>query len=465
MFDPTMLAKSGAGFMEMGSDTFEELQKALTAGQGVDASQFEGGRALIPESLDATLVNILHTQDEAVLFQRLKKQPIKSPVHQWNERDEVGADDAPWVPEGGESKETNQDIRRKFEHAKYLQTLREVTLQASISNIVGFENAMIAEQNAGTLWLIRNVERALFNANSEFVADQPNGLDAQIPTSNILDVRGAQTATGEYENKLNEASRIIRENYGRAELHLGTPRNIEDIQKLIRDRIVFRSGDNRGGTGVFDRYPTPFGNIEIKEDVFIEVKGEPRPSIYTSDRPAVPTAGTPATTADAASEFVVADAGTYFYKIVALNRYGDSVASTAVSATVAAGEKVSIEITDGSGPTPTAYKVYRSRRNAANGDDVRHAFTVAKASAGNTTIEDLNHDLPGTMSSYVLTMSPERNAIEWFQFLPMMKFDLYPTNRAVYPFLMLLFGALALKKPTQHVRIKNISPADLDWFE
>jgi len=45
-----------------------------------------------------------------------------------------------------------------------------------------------------------------------------------------------------------------------------------------------------------------------------------------------------------------------------------------------------------------------------------------------------------------------------------MKFDLYPTNAAVYPFLMLLFGFLAVKKPVQHVRIKNIAPSGLGWF-
>ena len=61
-------------------------------------------------------------------------------------------------------------------------------------------------------------------------------------------------------------------------------------------------------------------------------------------------------------------------------------------------------------------------------------------------------------------MEPMYDAIEWAQFLPLMKFDLYPTNAAVYPFLMLLFGSLALKKPVNHVRIKNISYSGLGWF-
>jgi len=91
-------------------------------------------------------------------------------------------------------------------------------------------------------------------------------------------------------------------------------------------------------------------------------------------------------------------------------------------------------------------------------------FTVALANLTGSNIIDENSYLPGTSSVYILNLNPVYNAIEWVQFLPMMKFDLYPTNAAVYPFLMLLFGALALKKPNQHIRIKNVSPSTLGWF-
>ncbi len=80
------------------------------------------------------------------------------------------------------------------------------------------------------------------------------------------------------------------------------------------------------------------------------------------------------------------------------------------------------------------------------------------------TFKDHNDELPGCSDVFLLTMDTVYDAIEWFQFLPMMKFDLYPTNSAVYPFLMLLFGALALKKPVQHIRIKNVAPSGLNWY-
>ena len=71
-------------------------------------------------------------------------------------------------------------------------------------------------------------------------------------------------------------------------------------------------------------------------------------------------------------------------------------------------------------------------------------------------ITDANDDLPGTSRVYLLNMNPAYNAIEWGQFLPLMKFPLYPTDAAISPFLMLLFGSLVNKKTTQHAIIKNV---------
>jgi hypothetical protein len=448
------------GFNRMNLENLELLQKAMTAGSGVDAAAFTGGRALTLESLDNTLVNILHTQKEAVIFQVLKKMPVKSAVHQWDERSEVGADDGAWIPEGGDSEEADQTIARKYMTAKYLQTLRKVTLQAQISNMI--ENAMVLEQNAGTLWVIRNVEKGLIYGNSDYVSEHPDGLIKQIPASNVLDVRGADASSAAFEDAFGEACRIIRDNYGMASNLFSSTMVMEDVQKLLRDRIRFEAGKTEGAA-VFDHYPTPFGNPLLKEDVFIKEGNIPSPSSLTTKRPDAPTIGLPTSPADSASEFGANDAGDYVYKVVAVNRYGDSVASAESIVTgVAAGDKVVLPVTKGT-ITPTAYKVYRSKKGGITGAEVRYAFTVAYT-ASPQDVEDYNSYLPGTSSAFILTMDQMYDALEWFQFLPLMKFDLYPTNAAVYPFLMLLFGSLALKKPVQHVRIKNISPSRLGWF-
>lgn len=457
------LEQSFSGFAQTNLETLEMLQKALSAGTGVDAASFTGGRSLIPESLDTTLVNILHTQDEARLFQKLKKQPIKSPVHQWSERTEVGADDGAWVAEGAASQEADQTLARKYVAAKYLQTKRTVTLQASISNMI--EDAIALEENAGTLWLIRNVEKKLFYGNAAHVTQEPDGMDALIPATNVLDARGADATSKVFEDKITEACRIIRGSFGKASDMFMSLKVTQDVQQLLRDRIRFEAKVGTLGSAVFSEYPTPFGVPKLVDNIFITEGDIPAASTITASRPGVLDIDVEPAASGTGSQFGANDVGNYYYKFVGVNQYGDGAVS-AESAVVAvgAGEEVAISVGPGS-PVPTAIKVYRTQKDGASGTTAKYCFTVPVVAATDpTVITDTNADLPGCSSVYFATMDPIYNAIEWAQFLPMMKFDLYPTAAAVYPFLMLLFGALILKKPVQHARIKNVAPSDLGWF-
>ena len=470
---------NGFGPSSLDGGTLEALQKALTAGAGVDASMFTGGRALIPESLETTLVNILHSNEEAVLFSMIKKRNIPSPVHQWDERTEVGIDDAGWVAEAGESKETDQTIARRSVEAKYLQTMRKVTLQASLSNMI--EEAVALEKNAGALWIIRNIERAMWSGNSSLFPFQFDGVDAQldmIPANegNIIDLRGGEATTNAFENKMVESCRVIREHFGKATNVFGSPKFLQDVQVLLRDRLRFQAQEEGLGATVFNRYPTPFGTPMLTDDLFISADGRtdgegnvPRASAYTTDRPTKPTmaVAAAATASGEVSQFATAQAGDYTYRAVMSNHFGDSPASDAAVVTVAAGQKVTVTITPATGKNASAYKVYRSKLGGTATSEVRFAFRgpVTQTNGVNvaTAAVDLNADLPGTGSVYVLNMDPVYGAIEWCQFLPLMKFNLYPTATAIRPFLLLLYGALAVKKKVQHVRIKNVSPTGLDW--
>ena len=453
------------GFAKANQETLEALTKALTAGGGVDAASFTGGRALTPESLDTVLVNVLHNVEEARLFKALKKKPVKSVVHQWNYRDEIGADDGAWVPEGGASSEANQTITRKYTTAKYLQTKRIVTLQASISNMI--EDAIAIEQEAGALWIIRNTENGLFNGNATNNTYEPDGLNAQIPSTNMIDLRGKDATSQEFENAMNEAARMIRDQYGVPTDVFTSTMVMEDVQALLRDRIRFGPG-RQEGTGIFSEYPTPFGRMGLVDDVFIKEGGAAAASSLDG-RPGTVTAlsfTSPTTDADATAKFAAADISAYCYQVAPINRYGAGAAIEVCVTGIAVGDGVQLKITNYPVPAATAYKVYRSKVGGITGATCKYAFTVSHAQvvADSKAIVDRNFYLPGTSSSYVLNLNPAYNAIEWIQFLPMMKFDLYPTDSAVYPFLMLLFGSLAVKKPTHHVRIHNVSPSRLGWF-
>jgi len=449
------------GFSRANEETLDYLSKALSAGSGVDAAAFTGGRALIPESLDSTLVNVLHSQEDAVLFQRLKKQPIKSPVHQWDKRTDVGANDGAWVAEGGDSIEGEQTIARAYATAKYLQTLRKVTLQASVSNMI--EDAMALEKNAGALWIIRNLEKALFYGDSSIVAEQPDGLIAQIPSTNVLDLRGKDATSADFVNKIELGARNIRESFGKVTDLFCSTMVMADVQRMLRDRIRFTPGSANAGSTVFEDYPTPFGTPKLRADIFIAEGSTPSASSITASRPGALTVNSVTHTTHASSEFASTDAGDYVYKLVGVNKYGDGTATAEQIVTgVAAGDRVIFNITNGS-PASTGIKIYRSIKGGVTGATVRYAFTTA-APATTGDVYDYNSNLPGCSDVFMLTMDPMYDAIEWAQFLPMMKFDLYPTNAAVYPFLMLLFGTMAVKKGVQHIRIKNVAPSTLGWF-
>jgi hypothetical protein len=467
------------GYGDFGNvDVLENLQKALSAGSGVDAASFTGGRALIPESLENTLVNVLWSQDEARLFQRIKKQPIASPVHQWDKRSGVGNSDGAWVAEGGTSFEKDQTIARVYRTAKYLQTLRKATLQATLSNMI--ENALTIEQNAGALWVIREVEKSMFYGNDNYVSEQPQGIIQQIDDAagniatygsaqadNILDVRGAAADSADFETKMNEATRVIRDSYGKGSLMLTSTMVMQDVQALLRDRIRFEPGQTRGNS-VFNEYPTPFGALELLDDIFIQEGGKSSLVVASAlaGAPNTPTEDVaPAAGAVAGAEVSYwgsGDVGAYDYAVTAVNKYGESapLAMTQLAASVA-GQKVTMSVGDGA-VAGTAFNLYRGKKDGG-ATDLRYVKTIART-GDPTVITDFNADLPGTSKVFILTMDQIYDAIEWFQFLPLMKFDLYPTNAAVYPFLMLLFGALALKKAEQHVYIKNVSPSNLNWF-
>jgi hypothetical protein len=309
-------------------------------------------------------------------------------------------------------------------------------------------------------------KRGLIYGNSDMVAEQTDGLNKQIPTTNILDMRGGHASSSAFEDKVVEGCRLIRDNYGKASLLLSSTKTTQDIQALLKDRIRWPNPSANGGVSASaypTNYPTPFGNPEFLDNIFIQEGNIPVASSLTSTCPGVPTLASGAHAPNDASQFAAGDAGDYVYKVVGVNKYGDSVASAEIIVTgVLAGDGVTFVVTPGS-PVPTAYKIYRSKKGGITGAEVKYMATVAYSSASQT-ITDLNADLPGCSDAFLLTMDTAYDAIEWFQFLPMMKFDLYPTNAAIYPFLMLLFGGMALKKPVQHVRIKNICPSVGGYF-
>jgi hypothetical protein len=130
---------------------------------------------------------------------------------------------------------------------------------------------------------------------------------------------------------------------------------------------------------------------------------------------------------------------------------------------VAAGQGVALTIAASAGLLETGYVIYRSRMNGTNApSDFRQMARIPRTGAS-TVYTDINYDIPGTTKAYLLDMRPAQTAITWRQLLPMMRFDLYPTNQAVIPWAQLLFGYLRMSKRKHHAVIKNILPVGATW--
>ena len=119
---------------EVGAGSEEMLLKALAAGYGTDAAQFTGGRALIPEDCESAMVNAMREQqDDFKLMNTLKKTPVKSTVHQFNQRTSAGDEYIGFVGEGEPASANNQEINRVTKEMKYIQKRGEVTEQVKVA--------------------------------------------------------------------------------------------------------------------------------------------------------------------------------------------------------------------------------------------------------------------------------------------------------------------------------------------
>jgi hypothetical protein len=159
---------------------------------------------------------------------------------------------------------------------------------------------------------------------------------------------------------------------------------------------------------------------------------------------------------NALSKFFAADAGAYFYRVTAINRFGESgAANLAGAVTYAAGDAATLRITDGGGGFPaTAYKIYRTKVGAAQAT-AQEMLTVPVAGA-TTDITDYNWYLPGTSRGYLLQENLQM--LSFRQLAPMMKIPL-ATVAASIRWMQLLYGTPIVYSPKRAVIYLNVGDA------
>ncbi|HNC23843.1 MAG TPA: hypothetical protein PLU52_06520 [Opitutaceae bacterium] len=444
---------SATGAAGAGGDV-AELNKALSAGGGNGGThgvQTAGALGpLMPESLDPILTSMTYTEAEFKFWKGVYKDPAYNTAEEYNRLHKVGAGESAFVGEGDLPEEEDSTYSREVTLVKFMGTTRRVTHVASLVKTAGIENAIAQETKNGTLWLMRQLEESLFFGNSAIVPVQFDGLDALMAAGGTptYDMRGDPLS----EEVLSGMCAAVRQapNYGMIDTIFCSIGVKSDIKNRIRSRLRA----NFGGQVDFEPKVDGFAGVKIEDNVFIQEGQAPYASGLgkSSKRPLVPAVGAAGLTSpvDATAQFAAGDAGTYIYKIVAINRYGRSAPVTTAGVAVAAGDNATIPVVDG-GQDTTGYIVYRSEKNGA-ASTCKEAFRVARSGATQDII-DRNAYLPGCSTVFGLETKPA--TLGWKQLAPFTKIPLATVDLS-YRWMQVLYGALQLKAPRHCFRIINV---------
>jgi hypothetical protein len=454
-------ALGGATTGSNGAET-EALNKALTAGYETDSTRMINGRAMIPENLEATMMNVVAAlKEDCKILNSVKKVPVRSTVHELNRRTAFGNYRWNSVPEGGASLDTDQSVERVTYPQKYLQTRRSVTKQMEVAET--FEDAYLSEKLAGTEVITQSAEYQIFHGNASVIPTEFDGFLAAIEkskTPNIVDARG--DSLGSYgEGLFDDVARMLWDRGGSVNKALFPSVLAKDVKQLFTDRLRMMVGDSKATFTQLPDYPTAIGPTikfsgdDAGADKFYHVKGVVKAEGLANERPKAPTSVTAAVTPGAAdSQFISSDVGDYSYTVHQINRAGISEGVTINNpVTVAAGAGVALTITPDNAIPPTGFVICRT---AKDGKVAMEMVQIPANTGGNTVFTDLNKDLPGTASMLFLTETRVTPVFTFGQLLPLSTFPLYPFNKAETPFLILLFASLEVRAPEFCGLVKNL---------
>ncbi len=458
-----------AGFQGFGSHSakeVEELNKALSISQNYGTTapgSLTGGSALAVEDLDRTLKLVTHGLEHLKLWKDIIKERTPQVVHEYNVQNSYGQEVSPFFNMGGTPSSTDANYDREIVQVKYLGTQGQV--QHNLTLIQAAHGPVVArEVKNKTIELLARNERYMFEADSNINPLEYDGIERQILDKSASSVYKSTAFNGydsagesesviidvraDFDDEVSESMALKNvNNFGMAmDCYLGT-----DVHSKFSRAFYAKQRTMPGETLVSgQRVKEHTGTLDFrfKPSLF----NRPRKTFLTTatSASAAPTQANFLSPADAASEFETADAGTYSYRISAFYADGETLASTASGTAVAAGDKVTVEITyTGS---PLYFNVFRAPVGTTTG----HEFIQRIAPAGSGAVHtiDFNSYLPGKAKAFLLMN--DADALSWKQLGSMIKYDLAVTDTS-YKWLQLMYGTPLVSAGRKHVIAKNLN--------
>lgn len=479
------------GFRSTSQEQLEMLQKALET--SYDRYNQSGGQAMVPESLERTLISTTFSEKHLCFWNDIPKKKAYSTVEEYTTLDSYGGGSigSGFFSGGGLPMETDLDAARRYALVKYLGTTRGITHPMTQVNSLAGPGALAAnnaeekETLAGTRWLLRQLEWALYWGNAATMPQSINGIEASVfgtdmanvksamqgTNRNIIDMRGANIT----DETLNEAAQVIVDNYGYPTKMYLSNYTLTDLSNYLAEqkRVLLNGLTNVNLGTPTTAFRSNFGDITYRNSLFLRNEERTAPGAGTHSKapiaPVLNVAGitTPAAAAGDATKFGADDAGDYIYKITAFNPSGESAPLVTDAVVVHAGDKVSIPVDHAGSPWSdpahldgvSGFRVYRSAKGG-DATTCRFLFEVAVNQAAGaivnpTTIIDLNWLLPGTARSFVCDMSPDES-ISTKVLTPLLKWPLAIIDTRIRWSLLLYLSDVILYAPKKHVEIINI---------
>lgn len=486
-----------------GDQTVADLAKAMaTQNLGGD---FGDATPLRLQNLDATMTSVLFEEQHFVKWNWLERTPSIQPYYEWNDRLAYGSirGSAAFV-EGGTPAGGTAQFSRNGIYVRYFGVRRGITHQMALTGQLGGSQVdPVEEENRdGAMELLGFMERnfawgnhlitdnlgnvvnydgfikALENGVQFVGSSQTNSMPSGYTAGlNVLDMQGQYFDFSLFEGigrRLAERGFMTSFRNVRAFL---SPTVLEDLARLrltTEFKQLVAVNPERGYVpGVpLAGYQSNYGFIPFTYDLFLHRSGMTDAPVTTADQQSPAAPGTPsggqvptaaAPTGGQVSSFLaaaqskagVSDAGTYYYWGSGINDSGESLPTFLGSATVAAGQVVTMTIPAGSsnGQPLTAFRVYRSTTDSATEEGIGCIEELPAFGQSTVTFTDTNAWRPATGMTLLVDRTPSNVTIA--QMAPMLKWPLAITSTTV-EWLILLYNALVVKAPQRCYLVKNI---------